>query len=79
MESDANSLSEIKSIDNNARLGFIPDGAITESVIATAKSLKTESNEVFVNAMYKSKNNTIYLNTISLLFFILIQCCQVLT
>ncbi|MBQ8761694.1 MAG: hypothetical protein IJZ26_00025, partial [Clostridia bacterium] len=52
-QSDA--LTYIKNKDNTARLGYLVS-TITESTITTAKSLKTEQNEVFIDA--KNENLT---------------------
>lgn len=44
-------LGRIKDCDANARLGYVVEG-VTESIVTTAQSLKTDSNEVFIDAKW---------------------------
>ncbi|MBQ3017113.1 MAG: hypothetical protein IJD79_10075 [Clostridia bacterium] len=46
------SLAEIKNVDSGARLGYLVNEALTEEKINTAKTLRTENNEVFIDANY---------------------------
>lgn len=46
-----NSLTNLKSVDPTARLGFITE-TNTDDVITTANGLKTDENEVFINIGY---------------------------
>ena len=49
---NATFLDYVKTADSKARLGYLAD--ITTSTIATASDLKTEENEVFMDADYRS-------------------------
>ena len=46
-------LEYVKNINPNARLGYVV-GGVTEDIIATAQLLKTDHNEVFIDASYGS-------------------------
>ena len=51
----ADSLHYIKNVDYKARLGFLSHH-IREKEVSVAESLKTDGNEVFIDADYKSVN-----------------------
>lgn len=46
------SLAEIKSIDSGARLGYLINESLTQEKIDVAKTLRTDDNEVFIDANY---------------------------
>lgn len=48
----------VKNADPSARLGYISSSDATESVIFMAKSLQTDSNEVFLNLPYQELTDT---------------------
>lgn len=58
----ANSLTTIKNIDSNARIGYIPADGITQSNIDIANGLKTDSNEVFINAYHTEASDETKVN-----------------
>ena len=54
----ATALSAISAIDSGARLGYLVSETLTEEKINSAKELRTDENEVFINANYSLANET---------------------
>lgn len=46
------SLAEIKNVDSGARLGYIVNESLTQEKLNVANTLRTEDNEVFIDANY---------------------------